>query len=136
MKEEMIKYGLHGRSEVSDFNYPFTRSYVSFSAYAPDAQPNSFAPSQLPFVSAFATRLRIPHTFSKFCHFFPGFLSFNHFICCCPSSPTLYLLMVAAACLGVQAEELSGHIHTLDISDGVVPLSEQFYRNRIYVENT
>ena len=43
---------------------------------------------------------------------------------------------MAAACLGVQAKELSGHTDLLDISDGVVTLSEQFYRHRIYVEIT
>ena len=43
---------------------------------------------------------------------------------------------VAAAGLGVQAQELSGHTHLLNVSDGVVTLSEQFYRNRIYVEIT
>ena len=43
---------------------------------------------------------------------------------------------MAAAGLGVQAQELSGHTHLLNVSDGVVTLSEQFYRNRIYVEIT
>ena len=32
----------------------------------------------------------------------------------------------------VQAQEPLRHLHLLDISDGVVPLSEQLQRNRIY----
>ena len=39
---------------------------------------------------------------------------------------------VTAADGSVQAQELLRHLHVLDISDGVVPLSEQLQRNRIY----
>ena len=60
---------------------------------------------------------------------------FGHFLQVCLALALLQLAVpVAAAGGSVQAQELLAHTHLLDVSDGVVPLSEQLQRDRIYRE--